>query len=229
VCITEGYILEYERSGAAPLREITMRYIQAHRDYWNKQEDFPWDQKLPDHLVTEISAPFGGIEEFSKVARESLSFPLPTNENKAANMLALHNYFKRKKWVYTQENPKAIGCGLALRSCNIDLLFLFRKKSLCMIVRNLFVARNEARVLALSQALLEINSSLVLGAFTRDMTDGTVRFRMEIPVVDNLLTFRQLDHCVMTTIYAIDIYYPKLMKILWDETVDVKQVLHQDN
>lgn len=140
-----------------------------------------------------------------------------------------------------------------------------------MIVRNLFVARNESRALAISQALLgnprfcnsdhsimtqlasaEINSSLVLGAFTRDMVDGTVRFRytlnssmatvsattnhpptlrcsMEIPVVNNLLTFKQLDHCVMTTIYAIDMYYPKLMKILWDEVANVKQILSQDS
>jgi hypothetical protein len=52
---------------------------------------------------------------------------------------------------------------------------------------------------------------------------------MEIPVVNNLLTAKQLEHCVMTTIYTIDMYYPKLMKILWDENANVKQILRQDS
>jgi len=51
---------------------------------------------------------------------------------------------------------------------------------------------------------------------------------MEIPLVNNLLTFKQLEHCIMTTIYAIDMYYPKLMRILWDENADVSQILAED-
>ncbi len=51
---------------------------------------------------------------------------------------------------------------------------------------------------------------------------------MEIPVVNNVLTCKQLEHCVMTTIFTIDMYYPRLMAILWDEEADVKTVLNQE-
>lgn len=41
-------------------------------------------------------------------------------------MLILRDFFKRKKWVFTQESSKAISCAIAIKSCNIELYFLFR-------------------------------------------------------------------------------------------------------
>lgn len=134
------------------------------------------------------------------------------------------DYFRRKGWTYKRRDPKAITCAIGGRNCTLDMLIVFSKKCLRFIVRNLGPARNEERIREVCEGLLEINSTLVLGSFSRDIDDGDILFRIGVPVLNGSLTFEQIDHCMQASIVSVDLNYPKIMKLIWS-TQPVKEIL----
>ncbi|MGH9348454.1 MAG: YbjN domain-containing protein [Vicinamibacterales bacterium] len=69
---------------------------------------------------------------------------------------------------------------------------------------------------ALVRACLMVQWSEGLVRFAFDERDGEIRAAIDVPLEDASLTARQLDHCIRYLAYAVDRYYPALVRAAAD-------------
>jgi hypothetical protein len=110
--------------------------------------------------------------------------------------LGVIEFFKRKGWAYNRTSNKTITCAVGGTNCVMDILMILDKKALRIIIRNIAPSRNVERLREICEGLNDINSSMILGCFARDIDDGDITYRVAMPLVDATLTFEQLDHCM---------------------------------
>jgi len=106
--------------------------------------------------------------------------------------LGVIEFFRRKGWAYNRTSGKTITCAVGGLNCVMDILMILDKKALRIIVRNIAPSRNAARLQEICEGLNDINSSMILGCFSRDMDDGDILYRVSIPIVNTALTFEQV-------------------------------------
>lgn len=129
-------------------------------------------------------------------AQEEAPFQAPPSpkapEKYSFEVLGVVEFFRRKGWSYNRTSSNTITCAVGGVNCVLDIIMILDKKALRIIVRNIAPSRNIERVREVCEGLNDINSTMILGCFCRDMNDGDIIYRVSIPLVNTLLTFEQV-------------------------------------
>jgi hypothetical protein len=82
----------------------------------------------------------------------------------------------------------------------------------CLISLPLFVPK--AQLSAMAEVLCRINYNLYSGAFEMDMTDGELRYRNALPLIDGIPTDEQLTWLVFWSWGLVKRYSPAMIEVL---------------